>query len=271
LIERQIVAQKTKEQAIQNFLFSYLGKLSCSKIKLQRTPLGEKISVYTSRPGLIVGRKGANIKQLTEILKNKFNMDNPQLEVVEIDNPNLDAATVARNLIGGLERFGTKRFKALAYKALDDVMNAGARGVEIVIGGRGVPGERAKSWRFTSGYLKKSGDISENFMDRCYEGCNLRSGTVGIKVSILHPDVLLPDDITPKVTKQIEDIKKTEVTQQKIEVTEEKKKEVPEIKEAEKTEETKKEKPKRVRKKAKTEENKAGEKSENGDNKEERI
>lgn len=220
MIERQIVAEKSKEKAIQTFVFEYLGKLSCSMIKLQRTPLGEKISVYTSKPGLIVGRKGANIKQLTDILKNKFNMDNPQLEVVEIENPNLDAATVARNLISGLERFGTKRFKALAYKALDDVMRAGARGVEIVIGGRGVPGERAKSWRFTAGYLKKSGDISENYVDRCFEGCNLRSGTVGIKVSILHPDVMLPDEIhKKKAVENISNIQQSvkEVVSEKVE------------------------------------------------------
>ncbi len=232
MIERQIVAQKAKELAIQTFLFSYLGKQSCSKIKMQRTPLGEKISVYTSRPGLIVGKKGSNIKQLTEILKTRFNMDNPQLEVVEIDTPNLDAASVARNIMSGLERFGTKRFKALAYRALDETIKAGARGIEIVIGGRGVPGERAKSWRFSAGYLKKSGDISENYMDRCYEGCNLRSGTVGVKVSILHPDVLLPDDIKDRIqikaeTQEVKtEEKKVEVDKKDSEVKEQKPKKV---------------------------------------------
>src|SRR3989338_5422901 len=165
MIERQIIAEKVKEKQIQDFVFSFLGVTSCSHILMQRTPLGEKISVYTSRPGLIVGRKGANIKKLTDILKTKFNMENPQLEVLEIPNP------------------------------LEDAMRAGAKGIEIVISGRGVPGERAKTWRFSAGYLKKSGDVSENYMDRSYESCNLRSGTIGIKVSILHSEVVLPDDI----------------------------------------------------------------------------
>src|SRR3990167_6340532 len=198
MIERQIVAQKMKEKQIEEFVFSYLGRVSCSHIMMQRTPLGEKISVYTSRPGLIVGRKGANIKKLTDILKTKFNMENPQLEVLEIPNPLVDASSVSRSLITGFDRFGPKRFKAMAYKALEDAMRAGAKGIEIVISGRGVPGERAKTWRFSAGYLKKSGDVSENYMDRSYESCNLRSGTIGIKVSILHPDVILPDDITVK-------------------------------------------------------------------------
>ena len=214
MIERQIVAQKLKEKQIEEFVFSYLGRVSCSHIMMQRTPLGEKISVYTSRPGLIVGKKGANIKKLTDLLKTKFNMENPQLEVVEITNPFVDAASVTRSLISGFERFGPKRFKAMAYRALDDALKAGARGIEIVIGGRGVPSERAKSWRFSAGYLKKSGDISANYVDRSYEYCNLRSGTIGIKVSILHPEVVLPDDIKIKdqivvdTATKVEEVKK---------------------------------------------------------------
>src|SRR3989338_7466561 len=164
MIERQIVAQKMREKEIENFVFSVFGRQSCSHIKMQRTPLGEKVSVYTSKPGLIVGKKGANIKKVTDLLKTKFNLENPQIEVVEIENPYLDSASVARNIANGFERFGPKRFKAMAYKALEDTMNAGAKGIEIVISGRGVPGERAKTWRFSSGYLKKSGDVSENYM-----------------------------------------------------------------------------------------------------------
>lgn len=246
MIERQIVEQKMREKEIEEFVFSVFGRQSCSHIKMQRTPLGEKVSVYTSKPGLIVGKKGANIKKVTELLKTKFSLENPQLEVVEIENPYLDAASVARNIMMGFDRFGPKRFKAMAYKALDDALKAGAKGIEIVIGGRGVPGERAKSWRFLAGYLKKSGDISENFMDRSHEACNLRSGTIGIKVSILRPEVILPDSITYKDMS-----KKVEVKEIKEEIKEEKKEAV-----KEEVKETPKEaKPKRERKKTeKTEE-----------------
>ena len=195
MIERQIVAQKLKEKQIETFVFSYLGRLSCNHIKVQRTPLGEKITVFTSKPGLIVGKKGANIKYLTEHLKVKFKLENPQIEVEEIPNPALDATSVAKNLMNSMQRLGPKRFKAMAYRALDESMKAGVKGIEIVIAGRGVPGERARKWRFSTGYLKKSGDIAYNYMDLASEGCNLKSGTVGIKVKILRPDVKLPDEI----------------------------------------------------------------------------
>ena len=198
MIERQIVAQKIKEREIQEFILSYLGALSCSHIKMQRTPLGERVTVYTNKPGLIVGKKGANIKILTKMLKEKYKMENPQIEVGEIKNPDLDAATIAKSLVSGLMRFGARRFKVMSYKALENVMRAGALGVEIVVSGRGLPGERARVWRFNAGYLKKSGDVCESFVDKAIEAANLKSGTVGVNVSVLHPDTPLPDTVVIK-------------------------------------------------------------------------
>lgn len=195
MIERQIVSQKFNRHRLEEFIFSFLGKLSCSHLDLQKTPLGERIIVYTSKPGLIVGRKGANIKLLTNMLKEKFNMENPEIEVAEIPNAALDAVTVAKNIVGVFERYGPKRFKAISYKALDNLIKAGAKGAEIVVSGRGIPGVRAKTWRFSAGYLKKSGDISDSFVDKANEACHLKSGTIGIKVKILHPNIVLPDSI----------------------------------------------------------------------------
>lgn len=251
MIERQIVAQKIKEREIQEFILNYLGSLSCSYIKMQRTPLGERIIVYTSKPGLIVGKKGANIKILTRILKEKYAMDNPQIEVGEIPNPNLDAASVAKNIVSGLLRFGTKKFKVLAYKALDNVIKSGALGAEIVVSGRGLPGERAKSWRFKAGYLKKSGDIAESFTDKSIEASNLRSGTVGVKVSILHPDIVLPDFIKIKSV-EIEETVTEGMTKDLKEVIESKEAETV-VKEVVAVKETKEVK-KRIRKKTELQE-----------------
>ena len=65
MIERQFVNQNLKEFQIQEYISQTLGKVGHSHTKLQKTPLGEKIIVYASRPGLVVGRKGTNIKKLT--------------------------------------------------------------------------------------------------------------------------------------------------------------------------------------------------------------
>ena len=244
MIEKQIVKKNMREYFVQCLIAGYLPKGSYSKIDLKKTPLGEKIIIHSSRPGLVVGRKGANISELTNVLKNKFNMENPQVEVAEIQEPNLDPASVAERIVSSFGRFGPKAFKSIGYKALQSIIDAGALGGEIVISGRGVPGSRAKSWRFSAGHLKKSGDISENYVKRAIGVANLRSGSVGIKVSILTPDVVLPDVIKIKdQNKQVplvEEIKQEKVEQIKEAKGTEEVKEVKEIKEKPKEKKTKK-------------------------------
>src|SRR3989338_4690866 len=95
MIERKFVAQKIKEFEVQEYIASNLKNVGHSHTKMQKTPLGEKIVIYASRPGLIVGRKGQNIKQLTKSLKKRFALENPQIEISEIENTSLDAHIVA--------------------------------------------------------------------------------------------------------------------------------------------------------------------------------
>lgn len=246
MIEKHFISQKIKEKQIQEFISSKLFKAGNSKINVQRTPLGEKITIYTSRPGLVVGKKGENIKKLTHVLKTRFNMENPQIEIGEIPNPNLDVYTISERIVFVLEKFGAKRFKAIGYKTLQDIMNAGAIGAEIVISGK-IPSSRARRWRFKAGYLKKSGDISENYIKKLTTNATLKSGTVGIRLSIMTPDIKLPDKI------DIYDIPKEIIVEEIIEkkVKKKTKRKSPRKKQSKKneTKEIKKEKPKAKEKK----------------------
>lgn len=219
MIERKFVAEKIRDFMVQSYMHENLGSGRYSSISIKKTPLGEKVVIYTAKPGLIVGKKGETIKNLTRILKAKFKMENPQIEVSEIENPDLDAQTMAEYIINVMERFGPKRFKSVGYKVLQRIIDAGALGAEIIISGRGLPGSRAKSWRFYAGYLKKSGDVSVSQVKHGFNVANLKSGTIGIKVSLSPPDIDLPDrvkikekqDMTIKVeVKEIEEEKKEE-------------------------------------------------------------
>ena len=156
MIQRKILSRKILEFEINEYVRENLKGAGLSNVKLQVTPLGEKIIVAASRPGLVVGRKGQYIRKLTNTLKKKFNMENPQIEIAEVQDPNLDAKIVAERIANTLERFGVNRFKGIGHKTMEDVMSAGARGVEIIISGK-VPSSRAKRWRFYQGYLKKCG------------------------------------------------------------------------------------------------------------------
>jgi small subunit ribosomal protein S3 len=219
---KKIVAQKIKEFQIQEFIKDNLKQVGLSSSRLQMTPMGEKVVVNAARPGLIVGKKGQSIKRLTNQLKKKFNLENPQIEINEITNPNLDAEIIAERIATSLERFGSARFKGIGHKVLEDVMNAGALGIEVVVSGK-VPSARAKRWRFYQGYLKKSGDIAISGVRKAYSAAQLKSGTIGIQVRIM-PPIELPDKIKIKTEKEAEEAQAAKETEKAEEKKEEKKK-----------------------------------------------
>lgn len=194
MIERKIISQNMKEYEIEEYIKSNLRKVGHGKSQLKKTPLGDKVIISASRPGLIVGKKGQNIKLLTKTLKKRFGLDNPEIEISEVKNPNLDAQIVAERIANSLERFGSQRFKGVGHRVMEDVMAAKALGIEILISGK-IPSSRAKRWRFYQGYLKKSGDIALTGVDKAYTIAQLKSGVVGIQVSIMPPDTLLPDHV----------------------------------------------------------------------------
>lgn len=210
MIEKKFVADNLREFKIQEFITETVKKVGHSHTKLIKTPLGEKIIIYTSRPGLVVGRKGQNIKKITTALKKKFHLENPQVEISEVERPFLDAQIVAENIANSLERFGLSRFKGVGHKMMAEVMNSGARGIEIVISGK-IPSSRARRWRFYQGYLKKCGDIAVSGVNKAYSTAELKTGTVGIIVKIMPPDIRLPDDVKIRA----EMVKETEVKAEK--------------------------------------------------------
>ena len=104
MIERDFVSRNKMEFQIQEFISSNLKGVGLSYTKLQRTPLGEKIIIYASRPGLIIGGGGTNIKKLTKQLKKKFGLENPQIEISEVENVNLVSAVVGESAPDGARR-----------------------------------------------------------------------------------------------------------------------------------------------------------------------
>ena len=191
--EKAVVKFKKDEFAIREYVRNSLGKGKVSRVKIEYTPVGEKIIISTSKPGMIIGRGGEKIDELTRILKTKFNLENPHIEIDEIPIPEFDAQIMADEIALSLERFGPLKFKVVAYRTLQRIMGAGALGCEIRLSGK-LPSARAKTWRFAQGYLKKTGD-SAKVVDRAQARAQTKPGTVGVKVSVLSPKAKLTDEI----------------------------------------------------------------------------
>ena len=194
MIERQFVEKKLKEFEVQEFIAENLKRVGHSHTTLTRTPMGERIVIHASKPGLVVGRKGQNIKTLTKTLKTRFKLDNPQIEIAEVENGNLNPTILAERIANTLERFGPNRFKGIGHRTIADVMSSGAIGIEVLISGK-IPSARARRWRFYQGYLKKSGDLAVTGVLKAYSTAKLKTGTVGIQVRIMPPDLELPDKV----------------------------------------------------------------------------
>jgi small subunit ribosomal protein S3 len=191
--ERKFISLKKEEFGIKEYIKRDLGRGKISRLDIEYTPVGEKIIISTSKPGFVIGRKGEKIEELTQVLKTRFKLENPHIEINEIKNPLFDSQLVADEIAMALERMGNLKFKVIAYKKLQDIMKAGALGCELRISGK-LPSDRAKSWRFAEGYLKKAGE-SRKEVNRSQAIALTKSGIIGVKVAIMPPDAIIYDRI----------------------------------------------------------------------------
>jgi len=213
--EKKFVGVRKDEYNIKQFVKRMFGKGKVSKVRIEYTPVGEKIVVSTHKPGWIIGKRGEKINELTEILKKRFKMENPHVDIEEIMHPEFDAQLVADDIALTLERFGAMKYKASSYRALGKIKNSGALGAELRVAGK-LPSDRARAWRFAFGYLKKTGDAA-SVVDRAESVAQTKQGVVGIKVAILAPGIKMCDQIT--VDEEFMRLVKKNVTFEEVEET----------------------------------------------------
>ena len=212
--EKKFVGVRKEEYNIKEFVKKMFGKGMVSKVRIEYTPVGEKIVVSTHKPGFIIGKKGEKISSLTVYLKKRFKMENPHVDIEEIQIPEFDAQLVADDIARTLERFGASKYKAASYRTLSRIKNKGALGAEIRTTGK-LPSDRARSWRFSFGYLKKTGDAAK-LVDRAEAVAETKQGIVGIKVAVLSPGVKMKDQI--EVNEELlEEIRKNASTLEEVE------------------------------------------------------
>lgn len=176
---------------IERFIRKYFPNESYSRIELERTPLGMKIVIYTDRPGRIIGAGGGKINEMTDMLKAKFKLDNPQVDVKSIEKPDMDAKIVAKRITSALER--GFNYKKIGNVMLKRVMDAGAVGTEIIIAGK-LGGSKGRVGKFTDGYLKHCGQPAKELVDYGFEEANTKPGKIGVKVKIMKSVPLIAKD-----------------------------------------------------------------------------
>ena len=191
-VVKHFITESIKKTEIDEFLQKKLERAGYGGVTISKTPLGTHIVVYAMRPGLVIGRGGETIRELASILEEKFKVSNPQISVSEIEIPELNAYVVASRVAGALQR--GVHFRRAGFWSLNQVMEAGALGAEIVISGK-LRTERARYEKFKAGYLVKCGEPSIKYTQRAEVHVQLKPGIFGVRVKIMPPDAIFPDKI----------------------------------------------------------------------------
>ncbi len=189
---KHFIEESVKKAEIDEFFWREFEMAGFGGVDITRTPLGTNIVVYVMRPGIIIGRGGRTIKNLAVILEEDFNLPNPQISVAEIEVPELDAHVMASRVASALRR--GVHFRRAGYWALNQIMDAGALGVEITISGR-LRTMRARCEKFRAGYMPKSGEPVIKYVRKAVVHVQLKPGVLGVNMQILPPGIKLPDQV----------------------------------------------------------------------------
>ncbi len=192
MIEKDFVTEGLKRTRIDEYLEGELERAGYGGMEIQVTPLGTMVVVYAERPGMVIGRGGKTVRSITQNLKTGYGLENPQVEVKEVDVPELNPKIMAHKIAAMLQR--GMHFRRVAYTALRRIMGAGAQGVEVTISGK-IRGSRSAVAKFSDGYIKKCGEPSIRFVRHGFATVQLKPGVLGINVRIMPPDVVLPDKV----------------------------------------------------------------------------
>ena len=220
MMEKNFVTEGLKRTKIDEYLEKELERAGYGGMDIQVTPLGTMVVVYAERPGMVIGRGGKTVRQITQNLKTKFDLDNPQVEVKEVDVPELNARIMAAKIANMLQR--GMHFRRVAYSTIRRIMGAGAQGVEVTISGK-IRGSRSAVAKFVEGYIKKCGEPADRFVEEGFAIAPLKPGVLGIVVRIMPPEAVLPDKVdilAPKVEEIIEEVAEDD-SEEIEEVTEE--------------------------------------------------
>jgi small subunit ribosomal protein S3 len=212
--ERNFIRENTNRILIKEFLIKKIEGAGFGGMNIQRTPMGTRINILVERPGMVIGKGGSKIKELTEEIKENFNVENPQIEIEEAGSrASLNAKIMAEKLAEALERGW--HFRRAGHSTVRRIMDAGAKGCQVIIAGK-LTGARHRTEKFTQGHIKYCGQTAKEVMDIGYAVAKLKAGVLGVKVGIMKPDAILPDEVVFRIVKSEKPEKKVEEKKEEI-------------------------------------------------------
>ena len=187
---KNVVNNNYRNMELDEFLKEELKDAGYGGVDIQKSPLGTKLTLYVTRPGLVIGRKGSGIKDLTSKLEIKYGLINPQISVIEMEIPELNPKIMCNRIAQLIER-GTA-FRRAALWTVNTIKNAGALGVEVTISGK-LRSERAHFEKHSAGVIPKSGNMADRVVKEGITHVLTKMGIMGIRLKIAIKNAVPPE------------------------------------------------------------------------------
>jgi len=200
---KNVIKDNYNMMLLNNYLKVKIKESGFSKVEVSKTPTGTRVVLYVTRPGIVIGRKGTGIRELTEKLENEFGLKNPQISVEEIKKPELSPSVMCNRMASHLER-GTA-FRRATMWTMQQIMENGAMGTQITISGK-LRGDRSAFEKHVAGILPRAGHHADIIVSEDIVHVETPMGLIGIRIRIAHKEKLIPEfELKGKTPQQIED------------------------------------------------------------------
>jgi small subunit ribosomal protein S3 len=183
--ERNFADKLQEDLQLRKYIRNRLSKAAVSKIEIERTAKRVILTVHTARPGIVIGKKGAEVDKLREELRSLTGKE-VQINIQEIKKPELDAYLVAENVARQLE--GKISFRRAMKKAITSTMRLGAEGIKIMCSGRLGGAEMARTEQYKEGRIPLHTLRAD--IDYATATSNTTYGAIGVKVWIFNGEVI---------------------------------------------------------------------------------
>jgi len=187
---KNVIKDNYNMMLLKDYLRKAIKEAGFSHAEVSKTPTGTKVALYVTRPGIVIGRKGSGIRDLTEKLATDFGLKSPQISVVEIDKPELSPSVMCNRMASHLER-GTA-FRRATMWTLKQIMERGAMGVQITVSGK-LRGDRSAFEKHTAGVLPRAGHHAEVIVNEDIAHVSTPMGLIGIRIRIARKEKFVPE------------------------------------------------------------------------------
>ena len=188
----KMIRRNVDRQLVREYLLKETERAGFGGLTFNRTPEGTKVTLQAEQVGRVIGRRGKVIHDLQRRLQEDFDLDNPQLEVEEIEESRTNAQVMASRLASSLERGWF--FRRAGHSTVQNIMDAGARGCIVILSGK-ITGARHRVEKFQKGHIKYCGETALELMDVGFSTAVKKLGTIGCTVRIMRPGTKLPHEI----------------------------------------------------------------------------